>query len=334
MPASYKQIAKLLVTGLWLVLAIYGFYFVYESIAGALNGEKDFYWPAFSVKNLVLLVSILLLMFVNWGIEALKWQQSVKDIEKQSFFNAFKATMVGVSVSTWMPNRLGEYIGKIFYIQPQNRMRSAISGLYVSYTQIIATLFLGVLGAFYFLIKYGDAPNISWVTGAIIGLLAIMLAFLILKDRIINYLSVRNKYIKVFIDTLTRYSFQQARFFIGMSMLRVIVFTCQMVLALELMGANASVLDGFLLSWLIYGFQTIIPATALAGLGIRMTLSAFFLGFATSNELAIISASYGIWMVNLLLPSALGWLALIFSPVRAEVKHQVLQFVRLKRGKG
>lgn len=334
MSASYKQIAKLLVTGLWLCLAVYGFYFVYESITEVLKGEKDFYWPPLSVKNAGLFLSILVLMFVNWGIEALKWQQSVKDIEKQSFFHAFKATMVGVSVSTWMPNRLGEYIGKVFYIQPENRVRSAISGLYVSYTQIIATLFLGVLGAFYFLIKFRGAYNISWVTGGIVLLLAAMLAFLLLKDRIINYLRVRNKYVKEFINTITRYSIQQARLFIGLSMLRVIVFTLQMVLALELMGANASILDGFLLSWLIFGFQTVIPATALAGLGIRMTLSVFFLGFATSNELAIVSASYGIWLVNLLLPSALGWVALIFSPVRSEVKHQLLQFVKSKRGNG
>lgn len=334
MSASYKQIAKLLVTGLWLGLAVYGFYFVYESITGVLNGEKDFYWPEPTLKNITLFSGILLLMFANWGIEALKWQHSVKDIEKQSFFSAFKATMVGVSVSTWMPNRLGEYIGKVFYIRPQNRVKSAISGLYVSYTQIIATLFLGLVGAFYFLIKFHGTYNITWVTVAIVVILAVMVGFLLLKDRLISYLSLRNRYIKEFIETLTRYSIKQARYFIGMSLLRVVVFTVQMVLALELMGAEAHLLDAFLLCWLIFGFQTVIPATALAGLGIRMTLSVFFLGFTTSNELAIISASYGIWMVNLLLPSALGWLALIFSPVRNEVKQQLLQFVWSKRSKG
>ena len=332
MLTPFKQLAKLLLTTLWLGLMVYGFYFVYSVITSGVEGHEGFKWPTMNLGNSLLLLGIFLLMFANWGIEALKWQRSVRDLERLSFFHAFKATLVGVSVSTWMPNRLGEYIGKIFYIKPQNRVRGAISGLYVSYTQIIATLFFGLLGTLYFLVRFSGEYDLAWAGAGIVMVLAAMIAFLVYKDRVINYLRVKNRYVRLFINTLVRYSIKEAWFFVGLSGLRFCVFNLQFVLALQLFGVDISIWDSFLLISLIYGLQTIIPATALSGLGIRGTISVFFLGYLTTNELGILSASYSIWVINLLVPSILGWFGLVMSPVRKEVKNYALGLIRVKTG--
>lgn len=319
-----KQIGKLLLGLVWIGFIVYGFLFVWETVAAALNGESQQFAFEFTTDKIPLIIGLLLLMLANWGIEAVKWQRSVRDLDNVSFWRAVKATLVGISVSTWMPNRLGEYIGKVFYLHPKQRLRGAISGLYVSYTQIIATLFFGVLGGVYFLWQFrGQYDVLLAVLGILISLIA-LLATLFYKDRIVNYAKKRNRYIRLFISTMARYPNKEAVAFIALSALRFIVFNVQFILALYLFGVQVPIIPAFLLISLIYGLQTVIPATALAGLGIRGTLSVLFLGYLTTNNLGVLSASYALWLVNLLLPSFIGFVALMASPIRGELTSSFL----------
>lgn len=334
MRINTKALGKLLVSILWISVTVYGFYFVYQTISEAVSGKAEWYFPSFSSRNIFLLASIIILMFVNWGIEAYKWKLSIEDIEDQSFFKALKATYVGVAISTWMPNRLGEYLGKVFFVKPENRYRSAISALYVSYTQIIATLSFGLFGAVYFLLTYRNEYNQAWVMASIGVALAMALLILAFKNKVKNLLRLKNRYLRLFVNTLTRYSFTMAAQFIGLSALRFAVFTIQFIIALSLFGVNAPIFELFLMISLLFGLQTVIPASALAGLGIRGVMSVFFLGFLSTNEVGILSASYFLWFVNLLLPSAMGLFALLASPVRLQVKEQVWHWVKTKSVKG
>src|SRR5689334_6961656 len=62
------------------------------------------------------IVAVIVLMIVNWSIEAIKWKIAVKPIQPVSFLKAFRAILSGVSFSVSMPNRLGEYLGRILYM--------------------------------------------------------------------------------------------------------------------------------------------------------------------------------------------------------------------------
>lgn len=319
-----KEIGKLLLGLVWLGLTVYGFVFVWETVSDAISNTSGEYNLHFSVYQIPAIVALLALMLVNWGIETIKWQWSVKDLDKMSFLRAAKATLVGVSVSTWMPNRLGEYMGKIFYLNPKHRVRGAISALYLSYTQIIATLFFGVFGCVFFLWRFRGQYDLIWAVLAIVLSLVIMLGILFFKQRIVDYARNRNRYLRLFVLTLARYSNRQAFTFIGLSGLRFIVFNVQFILALSIFDVQVPFGPAFLLISLIYGLQTVIPATALAGLGIRGTLSVLFLGYLSNNSIGILSASYALWTVNLLLPSFVGLLALIASPVKGEIRASFL----------
>src|SRR5215203_3240268 len=68
---------------------------------------------SFQSTKILYLVFAVLLIPVNWGIEALKWQLSVRHIYPIRFHQAFKAVLSGVSFSVTMPNRVGEYLGRI-----------------------------------------------------------------------------------------------------------------------------------------------------------------------------------------------------------------------------
>src|SRR5512135_2918364 len=60
---------------------------------------------------------VISLVFVNWGIEARKWQVLLRTMQPFNFFTAYKSVLSGVTLSINTPNRIGEYGGRILYVQ-------------------------------------------------------------------------------------------------------------------------------------------------------------------------------------------------------------------------
>ena len=58
--------------------------------------------------NYRLIIIAVLLLFVNWGLEAKKWQYAVRDIQKITVLKAFKLTITGITMGLLTPNRIGE----------------------------------------------------------------------------------------------------------------------------------------------------------------------------------------------------------------------------------
>jgi uncharacterized membrane protein YbhN (UPF0104 family) len=50
-----------------------------------------------------------LLLFVNWGIEARKWQLMMRPVQRVSFLTSVKAILSGLALSLFLPNGFGEY---------------------------------------------------------------------------------------------------------------------------------------------------------------------------------------------------------------------------------
>ncbi|RYY96353.1 MAG: hypothetical protein EOO11_13665, partial [Chitinophagaceae bacterium] len=71
---------------------------------------------AFGSGRAAYLVAIVGLMGVNWGLEAAKWRLLVAPVQPVGFWNALRAVLSGVSFSVTMPNRIGEYLGRMLYI--------------------------------------------------------------------------------------------------------------------------------------------------------------------------------------------------------------------------
>lgn len=90
-----------------------------------------------------------LLSIVNWGLETKKWQILVSPIEKVSYGRAFKSVLSGLSLSLFLPNRLGEYFGRMVFMEEGNRLRSVPLSVIGSVSQLIITLIAGIAGMLY-----------------------------------------------------------------------------------------------------------------------------------------------------------------------------------------
>ena len=100
-----------------------------------------------SISQLLIYLSIVLfLMVLNWTIEALKWQRVLRNVQRISLTKAFKAILSGVSFSATTPNRVGEYAGRVLFLDEGNRLRSVSLTIVCSMSQLIITLLMGFLG--------------------------------------------------------------------------------------------------------------------------------------------------------------------------------------------
>ena len=105
--------------------------------------------------------AVMLLMVVNWSLEAIKWKISVKDIQQVSFLKALRAVLSGVSFSVSTPNRVGEYLGRVLYMDDGNRLKTISITIVGSISQLIITLLMGAIGLIVFKPANEDGQIIS-----------------------------------------------------------------------------------------------------------------------------------------------------------------------------
>ncbi len=290
-----------------LLYAIYNQLFVNNNIHQIIN---DFI-NQFTITTLLLLIIPLALVFVNWGIEAVKWKYILKKEEMISYKNAFKGIFSGVTLGLFTPNRVGEYGGRILFLQKGNKINGIILSIISSYGQITATFLVGILGLTYFFFTTYPIDKV-YFNYLIIGM-TVILIFLILtvyfNIHLLGFIFDKVKWLrkaKKHIYVIKSIEYRQLLVVLGLSIARYLVYSVQFLALLWILGVNASPLKGLTMISIIFLCQTIIPTIALTELGVRGNLSVFFMGFITENLLAVVSASVVLWMINLVIPALLG----------------------------
>ena len=321
--SSPSKINSILFRLLWLVLLWVGLAYLGKHILTIFTEEKEFLWPELNSKNIGLIGLLLVMMVANWSFEAFKWKYAIRTLEKQSFYKALKATLIGVMISSWMPNRMGEYLGKVFFVRPKNRVNGVIGALYISLTQIVSTLFFGLLGGIYFLAHFQNhGLDLEVLSSAFAFLTLGFFALFNQRGNIWNKL-MQYKAGKAVHIAMKRFGKKEFSVLTVLSTLRLWCFSAQMLLCLELFNFDGIGLACWMLILLLYGLQTIIPSTALVSLGLRGSLALFLLGFVGQNSVAILSASYTLWLINLLIPAICGGLIMLFSKETFSIRQLV-----------
>ncbi len=138
------------------VLFIWLSYSIYHQLQQQPDLEKS--WQhireSFNSGMIWNLAAVLVLMLVNWIIETFKWKLAVQKIQEVGFFTAFKAVLSGVSFSVTTPNRVGEYLGRVLYMNEGNRLKAISLTITGSISQLIVTLLMGLSGIDHFKIAY------------------------------------------------------------------------------------------------------------------------------------------------------------------------------------
>lgn len=265
------------------------------------------------------LVAVILLMVINWAIETVKWKLCVTRIQKISFLTAFKAVLSGVSFSVSTPNRVGEYLGRVLYMNDGNRIKAIALTITGSVSQLIITFTMGLAGLIILRKEVETIQILSpfWLDAiqyGIIGFLFILTLFYFRLSwvvRCIRRLPGSRKYVWLF-GTLENLNATLLLQLLSLSALRFFVFIAQYYLLFRLFDVDVSwgqTLWAVSISFLV---MAIIPTIAIfTDLSLRGKVSLQLLGLFSGNQLGIGLTSVSIWFINLIIPALTGSLLIL-----------------------
>ena len=260
---------------------------------------------------------VIILAFVNWGLEARKWQVLMKTLQPLNYFVALKGVLSGVTLSLNTPNRIGEYGGRVLYVKEGNRLKSVSLSIAGSICQLTITVLMGC-GGLIFLLNT-DHANESAVMGLsffwlkvllFLSVFATLILLLFLSQlswiiKLFEKIPAFSKYVQ-YISVLDEFTPKLLLRLLFLSLLRYLVFVIQYIFLLQVLQVEVSWQQGFWLIAILHLVMAIVPSFAIADLGIRGKFSTELLSLYSANTIGIIGTTFGIWFINLFIPALAG----------------------------
>ncbi|TXH52920.1 MAG: hypothetical protein E6Q89_10065 [Bacteroidia bacterium] len=271
--------------------------------------SKKFYWLVFAI----------VLVFVNIGVEVRKWQLAIKQIQKVSYKTATKAVLSGMSFSISTPNRVGEYFGRVLYLDEGNKIKAIALTIVTSVSQLMITLFMGILG---FVILKKEIVNHQLIKesffliieyGSIIVLIILVLLYFNLSGitKYFNKFSIFRKYFWA-IQSLEKLHATLLIRFLSLSLVRYIIFTMQYFIVFQFFNVQVGLAEVWLGISVMFLVMTAIPSIAIfTDLGLKNEIIIKILGIYSTNSLGISLTSLTIWLINLVIPALIGTVLLM-----------------------
>jgi hypothetical protein len=282
----------------------------FDQVLGAITGGAA--WQ---------LIGVVVLMLVNWGIEARKWQVVIRKIQPISLFQSWKAVHSGLTLAFFMPNRIGEYVGRVLYIQEGKRVEAVSLTIVCSMAQLLVTWGAGIAGIIALKSYFGGPYDIIaidyyWLdillyvaigAAATLTLLYFRLGWLVRWievipriDRFIERIRVLEDFNATILVRILSLSIVRYAVFIGQYYLLFAAF----MVPLDMQQVFATVSVVFLL-------LSIVPTIAVIDLGLRWKASIKMAEIFSGNVAGIFATSLAIWIINLVIPALIGSLLIL-----------------------
>lgn len=282
-------------------------------------------------KNKAILSIVFALMFINWILEAKKWQILIKPLAKISLLHSLQSVWIGLSLATFLP--LGNYLGRIKNLPKENQFNSAGALLVNGGLQFWVTM----LGGMYGISQFFELDNfitfllfVFWILIYLLGL------FFYCKWSLVRTrATVENNYLPS--DSLERRSHQRSQrvsyinnwlqknlYFISqysqkdilkttfLSLLRYLVFLVQMILIFKVANFSLSIDKIIIGSSLLFAAKSILPVGGFfVGLSVREATALYF--FSSLGEEKVVTITFLLWIINIGIPVLVGSVLLLRS---------------------
>lgn len=270
---------------------------------------------------------VIVFVFVNWGLEARKWQVLMQVLQPISFITAFKSVLCGVTFSLNTPNRMGEYGGRILFVEEGKRIKSITLSVAGGMAQLIITMLMGCFGLAYLMLNSKTSGNLMGISafwlhtffyGSTAGTLIFIFFFFRMEwlIKLLQKLPYSNRFLK-YINVLETFDAKILLRLLSISFFRYIVFVLQYIFMLQLLQVEQNMWTGLWIITVMFWILAIIPSFAIADLGIRGTVAKTLFSYS-SNTLGILTATFGIWFVNLFIPALIGSLLILGIKIKKQ----------------
>ena len=299
-----------------LVIVVLALWFMYQKVFANENLSELYQWflTTFKEQDSYPLAFVLLLMFLNWLLDAVKWKFLIKKEEEVSLWLSVKAVFLGITVSIFTPNRVGEFGGRVFCLQQADRIKAVLITILGNMGQLLATTIFGTFALVHYVQAYSgflDGENNYWffILVFIASIVVSMLIVLYLNASWLSSFFMKFKFLKKYekySDVFSYYSTSELLYVIFLSCARYAVFSYQFYILLHFFQVDISLLESLIMSSLVFLTISIIPTIALTEIGVRGSIAIYFFGIVSANHIGILTATFALWFTNLVLPALLG----------------------------
>src|SRR5690606_19290648 len=148
--------------------------------------------------DIIILILIVLMSPLNWLTEAGKWRYLLLRIQPLSVSRALGSVMSGMSFAMVSPGKVGDFAGRLLYLEPGIRWRAFFMSIIGSFSHFVVTTCMGAIGLIFLTIKY---PSTLFVTLLCIAVLGGGLGvFLFLRINVLTFTKktkrIKNKWLR------------------------------------------------------------------------------------------------------------------------------------------
>ncbi len=297
----YKYINLLL----RIIIGIIAVYFIYTRVESSflinLNNLDE------KGLNYTFLFLAFILLFLNWGIEAVKWKYTIRNDKVVSIVKAFKLTITGITVGLLTPNRIGEIPARAMLLDKKIFKQLVLKTGVSSFSQLLITMLFGVVGLILTADMFATSINfIGWIIGLTIGVVLLFLVYF--RTNKLNLVFNKIKFIreKKIVESLSEFSILELGNILLMSALRYVVFVLQYYLVLKAFNISLLGIDELFLIPVCFMIASFIPTILISEIGVRGSVALFVFGIVSDMDIQIVLASITLWMINVALPALLG----------------------------
>ncbi|MEM7659506.1 MAG: lysylphosphatidylglycerol synthase transmembrane domain-containing protein [Bacteroidota bacterium] len=260
-----------------------------------------------------------LMAFPNLWLEAMKWRLMLrKAYPALRPMEALQAVVAGISTGIFTPNRLGEYAGRLWLLQPGHRLAAGAYTMLGRFAQLAATLLFGWIGLESLLYQYGPEwllgvglpiqgiPVIRMVAGASVLLVWTTLLFPAKWSRILQWIPWDSAWFGRLQSALEAVHPKMMLKVLLLACLRYAVFATQYLLLLMAFEVEINPWVGLALIQLTFWVQAGIPSITFTELGVRESVALLVMGQFGISTISAFGSTFLLYVFNMLVPSVLG----------------------------
>ena len=276
-------------------------------------------WEQMPLSQFGWLAFVMVLLPFNWLLEAIKWKKMTSNIQKISILTSYKAVLAGISTGFFTPNRVGELVGRVVFLESENRKAGVTLSVVNSLTQNIIMALCGIPAS---LLYFSSTAGVLDTDTA--DFLLVLISFLLLfgflyfaLPNISKRLAESNIAAKIetFTSCLSSYSTSDLIQIMAISLLRYLVFCFQFFLMLRFFGVQLELWQALIAIPANYLFVTFTPSVAFSEAAVRSSYAVLFIGAFSGQVVGIALAGMCIWMVNFVFPMLVGSVVMLKSKI-------------------
>ncbi len=309
-PISQRAFKHPLKIGMFLILLASYSFLIFKILTFQHYSDLATQWKQMPVSRLWWLTGVFVLLPLNWLLESVKWKMLTSHVQKITIYTSIQAVLSGISTGFFTPNRVGELVGRVTFLDSKHRKAGITISMMNSLTQNLIMALCGIPACvLYFSFTAGKLhPDIEhFVFLTLIGILLFGTIYLSLplwsRQLKSSRLSLK---IRNFTDCLSHYNGADLLKIMLVSLLRYSVFCIQFFCMLQFFGIGLTPWQAVIAIPTTYLFVTFTPSLAFSEAAVRSSYAVLIIGAFSGQVIGIALAGVGIWVINFVLPMLAG----------------------------